>query len=513
MFAAIIPQEVPEEAKCYTCHEYHYGQVLSGTSWDSQLVYVGEVNEELEVQRKYGDGNMFHLYCYLKFSHGGSPIRRGYTSGQIVLVYHDKTIVSSMVENDLRPIDLWSEMPIPAGEELTTIRRNPFESDMVYVRLSQVRNCTRCGAQTHQRSLNYLEYEDEDYEQQLIQDICSSCYSEASRELGLVSCNRCDRLVHPHALDYSDDRLNVCNTCSDYFYECEECGAYTCDDWEHSHEVIRDASFRPRPEFFPDTNQPYYFGFELELETDEDDYTSNYAEAVIKRLNQSNIRSTSPFYIKSDGSLDNGFELVSHPATIKWFRESGLLDAIDKFPTDFDFRAWDTTTCGFHVHVSRTAFHRENAGRTIYSKAHELRFIALFYRNQRFIEALAGRHSNSYAQFDTEEYSSRAKHLRGKIDRTEHDRYQVINTRNSNTLEVRIFRGTLRKDRILSNLELVQAGIEYTRNLETAGLENIKNLSHTKFIAYVQENADQYPELLENVKRVMANSTRISDSE
>ena len=513
MFATIIPQEVPEGAKCYTCHEFNYGQVLSGTSWDSQLVYVGEVNEELEVQRKYGDGKMFHLYCYLKFSHGASLIRRGYTIGQITLVYHDKTIVSSMVENDLRPIDFWSEMPIPASEEITTIRRNPHEIDMVYVRLSQVRSCTRCGKQTHQRSLNYLEYEDEDYEQQLIQDLCSGCYTETSRELGVVSCNRCDRLFHPHALDYSDDNLNVCSGCSDYFYDCEECGAYTCDEWHHTHEVIRDASFRPRLEFFPDSYQPYYFGFELELETDDDDYASNYAEAVIKRLNKSGVKSTAPFYIKSDGSLDNGFELVSHPATIEWFRESGLLEAIDKFPDDFDFRAWDTTTCGFHVHVSRTAFHRENAGRIIYSKAHELRFIALFYRNQRFIEALAGRHSNSYAQFHTEEFSDRAKHLRGKIDRKETDRYQVINTRNNNTLEVRIFRGTLRKDRILSNLELVQAGIEYTRKLETAGLENIKNLSHTKFVAYIQENADQYPELLENVKRVMANSNRISDSE
>jgi hypothetical protein len=513
MLAVIIPQELPEEAKCFLCGEGHHAQVLSLTSWDVKIVQVGEVTPELEITHKYGDGNFFHLYCYLRYSSGGSPIRRGFVSGQIALVYHDKTIVSSMVENDLRPIDTWTDRPIPAGTELTTIKRNTHFDELIYVGLSSVRSCTECNEKYHERNLFTFEYENADYEIQVIHNLCQSCYPRLTRDLGLVSCTRCDKMVDPLALDYSDDNVNVCSTCSDYFYECEECGAYTCDEWEHSHEVIRDSSFRPRLEFFPDSKQPYYFGFELELETDENDYASNYAEMVIKRLNKSNVKSTAPFYIKSDGSLDCGFELVSHPATIEWFRESGLLDMIDRFPSDFDFRAWDTTTCGFHVHVSRTAFHRENGGRTIYSKAHELRFIALFYRNQRFIEALAGRHSNTYAQFETEEFSNRAKHLRGKVDRKEIDRYQVINTRNSNTLEIRIFRGTLRKDRILSNLELVQAGIEYTRNLETAGLENIKNLSHTKFVAYIQENAEKYPELLEKVKRVMANSTRISDSE
>jgi len=44
-------------------------------------------------------------------------------------------------------------------------------------------------------------------------------------------------------------------------------------------------------------------------------------------------------------------------------------------------------------------------------------------------------------------------------------RFQAVNVQNSGTIEVRIFKGTLKKERILANLEMVHACVEYTRNL------------------------------------------------
>lgn len=505
MFAVIKTPYTEPPSKCWLCRDEdgYRLQPITNTIWDSTLVQVGECDSEGNDLQIYAQGQLQHLYCYLKHTAGGSPVRQGAVGAQLVIIEAkgSPVIVSTMVENDLRPIDYAIGRVIPLEENYLEVPKFRGSTHMMYVHEKFARKCSECDNFNHTSDLRNLTWYDVDYDKHTRTDLCVYCFNTASEILELGECNRCGEIFERDAFEIDEDYLRACSGCNDHYYTCDECGQLVCDDYAHSHEVIRDASFTPRLKFFPDDKQDYYFGFELELETDDEDNTQELAEVVIKRLNKDTAKSTAPFYIKWDGSLDNGFELVSHPATIEWFRESGKLDEINGFPAEFGFRAWDTDTCGFHVHVSRTAFYRENAGRVIYSKAHELRFIALFYRNPEFVTYLAGRASNHYASFSSDEFPTRAEHLRGKIDRKESDKYQVINTRHNNTLEIRIFQGTLRKERILSNLQLVQAGVEYTRNLETAGIENIKNLSSDKFISYIIENGEKYPELLTKVER------------
>jgi hypothetical protein len=200
--------------------------------------------------------------------------------------------------------------------------------------------------------------------------------------------------------------------------------------------------------------------------------------------------------MKDDGSLNDGFEIVTHPHTLEAYQTDFNWEFISKLKRG-GFRSWNTDTCGLHVHVSRTAFgegvpawNRVDRDQLILRKqAHELRFMKLIYDNQRQVERIAGRSGNNYASFgDKGKLVSKLKYG------TQSDgRYSAINTENDATLEVRVFKGSLRKERVLSALEFVTASVEYTRNLKVTSKNQA--LSWLRFTAYVSENLETYPNL------------------
>jgi hypothetical protein len=234
--------------------------------------------------------------------------------------------------------------------------------------------------------------------------------------------------------------------------------------------VIYDYSYKPeRPKFFGEAE--YHFGLEIEVE-DTDGYgVEDGAELVLQTLGDR-------VYIKHDGSLDNGFEIVTEPHS---------LDQLENLNWDFlrtlrsrGYRSWDTETCGIHVHVSRTAF--RNAGK--HSEAHELRFQKLIYDNASQVRTIAGR-TSSYAQFADK------GHLVAKVKEGHSaDRYEAINSHNLHTLEVRVFRGSLKKTRILSAVEFIHSAVEYTRFMKID--PKAKQLSWYRFMGYVLDNQDKY---------------------
>lgn len=60
---------------------------------------------------------------------------------------------------------------------------------------------------------------------------------------------------------------------------------------------------------------------------------------------------------KSDSSIrPEGFETVSVPATLDFWKEAPLSDALNTMRSSpFNMRSYEHSSCGFHVHVSRTA--------------------------------------------------------------------------------------------------------------------------------------------------------------
>ena len=296
--------------------------------------------------------------------------------------------------------------------------------------------------------------------------------------------------------DCADDVIVSCDYC-DNRYHIDE--GHDCDNEDSYSGPIYPYDYRPAPCFFGRDSDPerYHLGFELEIESKKDIHPSSCAETLQGILNER-------AYYKSDGSLSFGVEIVTHPHTLEEYRT--------RFPWNFTeqakqlgFRSWDTSTCGFHVHVSRYAFgtgielgesHNAYLNRTIIVRQrHELRFIKLIYDNQRQIERLSGRSNSRWATFNDK------GRLWSKVrDRQQVDgHYSAVNTENRETIEVRVFRGTLNSNRLMAYLEFVASAVEYTRNLRVTPAN--KALSWMKFTAYVATNMEKYPYLFELMNR------------
>jgi predicted CXXCH cytochrome family protein len=327
-------------------------------------------------------------------------------------------------------------------------------------------------------------------------DTCTSnFYDENGGKHNYSQCPECDDIFHTDSGSWYNDRL-FCEGCyENYVWTCNDCGeqqwdgnGHDCSENEEDEDngSIHSYSYRPSPYFFG--KGQYHLGFELEVEA-RDNSRFEGAEIAQNELG-------SHAYMKDDGSLSDGFEIVTHPHTLDAYQKDFNWEFIPKLKRQ-GFRSWNTETCGLHVHVSRTAF---GSGETPWGRsdrdsiilkrqAHELRFMKLIYDNQRQVERIAGRSGNSYATFaDKGKLVSKVK-----FGNQSDGRYSAINTENDATLEVRVFKGSLRKERVMSALEFVAASVEYTRDLKVTSKNQA--LTWLAFTGYISSNLETYPNL------------------
>ena len=201
---------------------------------------------------------------------------------------------------------------------------------------------------------------------------------------------------------------------------------------------------------------------------------------------------------KSDGSLpDGGFEIVTAPR--------GLDEHIERFTKwniSNDYSAWKTGRCGMHVHIDSRAFTSLTLGK----------FIMLINAesNAEFIRKIAGRHplmdsqARSYCRTETQtELTNPSKALKGKSG----DRYTMINTANLkrpeakrlgvplhdsgryNTVELRIYRASLKKERLLAQLEFTHAAVMFCR------VASMRDLDGVSFLKWLKTTDNRYPHL------------------
>ncbi len=306
-------------------------------------------------------------------------------------------------------------------------------------------------------------------------------------------CDLCDNYFTGYTYGTDDSDSTMCERC----YEnnttyCEDCDATYLNGCEYNHDedndtrLVHDYSYRPDPKFHSaeDENTRLYFGIEVETEVRGGSYENRrYAAEYAVRLEQEGLA-----YLKSDGSLECGFEIVSHPMTHNYFmnKASVLWNTIGTLKSDYDMMAWGTKTCGLHIHISRAGF---NGG------SHQHRFLQLVYNNKDFYEVLAGRSSSHWAKFnDNIDPDTGQKSLKHKFQRGGSDRYSAVNTNNRQTLEMRIFRGSLNTRFIKSCIDLAHASVEFTRVMSVPEVRNHK-LDCINLIQYIRERAELYPSL------------------
>jgi hypothetical protein len=327
-------------------------------------------------------------------------------------------------------------------------------------------------------------------------------------------CESCEEMTR-HDTNYIADRdAYWCDDCSGGTFFCEDCSQYYdqgfCEDCSDSR-TIHDYNYRPDPIFHSTkSDERLFFGIEIEVEAGR---SLNNAAEYAQQLESMDLA-----YLKSDGSLNCGFEVVTHPMSHDFFKSEAqdFFDILVGLRNQYNVKSWGTSTCGVHIHISRTGF---NGG------AHMHRFLNLIYSNQDLYETMAGRSSDRWAKFDDvnhtkwiyDDYGNRqniatTRSFAHKLNNDRgSDRYSAVNTNNSATLEMRIFKGTTNPRTIMSHIDLAHASVEYTRTMSVKEVAQ-GALNPTTFVEYIISNEKLYPELVERINRLYIPISMLSAS-
>ncbi len=254
-------------------------------------------------------------------------------------------------------------------------------------------HCASCGNHyRYEDSLHYSEHDDADY--------CSNCYDERGSILG----------------DYHDFK---------------EYGS------------IRFLGEEAR-------NDSPYIGFELEV--DSHDYV-DVNDAV------NDVRSLLPcddfFHFEHDGSLsDNGFEQISQPCSLAYHLSlTSTYRQVFKTLISHGERSHDISSCGFHCHIDRTFFN----GKQDSSIAKLLYIFEKFKDELLLFSRRTSYQVSDWCSFRKTENTSAnwikntVKDSKGYLPHDE--RYHAINLTNSETIEIRLWRGTLNISTFIATLK------------------------------------------------------------
>lgn len=310
---------------------------------------------------------------------------------------------------------------------------------------------------------------------------CESCADER-----LTTCRNCGDTIHRDNVFYSEITDN--NYCSDCYDEqfgcCQGCDSEClsedinengyCPECSGEDNAIHSYDYRPTP-IFCGTDSSLHFGIELEIE--------NVADRVYNNDTAEDLPEFT--YAKTDGTLNDGFEIVSHPATWAWLQEhkKTWADLLEKLRKN-GYRSYDTKTCGMHIHLSKKAF----------STLHLYKFLKLVYENPEFVARISRRPLYNLQRWASVEIDERLIYKAKKGDCKE--RYTAVNLQNDKTIELRIFRGTLSPQGFWINLEFCKSVYDYT------AIAGISEISTQHYVDYVKKN---YRDCLNLYRFIMQN--------
>ena len=319
----------------------------------------------------------------------------------------------------------------------------------------------------------------------------------------------------------------------DHYYESED-DSDNDDDNDNDERTIHSYGFHPRPSFmrsdgthsayvtYLDSSMPgnvrsngrttFTMGFELETQYVGDESFSR--DIPIELLNDVNSSHESDIYLKEDGSVYNGFEIVSHPGELDYFMNHFKWKGIENLARK-GFQAWKRPCCGLHVHVSKSAFA---------DTSHKFKFIAFVYKNRPEMVQLAGRESHDYASYDIRRFLNSHRDWvgdNGKIIRhtnlmkmakgedCNNSRSVAVNIQNEKTIELRLFKPSLKTETVRVALQFCDALFNYTEVISTYDILQKNALTFPEFRKWVTANNEKYKVLDTRIsERVKVKSTR-----
>ena len=324
--------------------------------------------------------------------------------------------------------------------------------------------------------------------------IASETWCEGCREESAFYCERTHAYVHE---DYgvrvnTDEFICAAWYAEDHYYCYESDGNWYSEpeDDENSSDLEDDEndndglfpygtnvlSKHPWPANAP--KSALLFGVELEIEGN--DNTSREQLAIVAALggNTGADLKDGAYILAADGSLNTGVEIITVPQTfeahkaetvVPWKKISAAIRGIAK--------SGNTKTCGMHVHINRAALTPLQTGKMlVFLNANSM---------TRLVERVAQRSTEQWAKRAPKAFADGLPH---RV--TEFGHYDALGYSSKGTMELRIFRGNTRHDRIMKNLEFTHAMCEFAR------LESMQDMDQpNKFLAFIGAREKTYPNL------------------
>jgi hypothetical protein len=311
----------------------------------------------------------------------------------------------------------------------------------------------------------------------------------------LHSCNDCNRIGTDDDMHWAYDDYRICEYCRDRDYHWSDYrDTYVRDDDDDGDgdpDIIGEYHTSSEnldhiPSKFDNRQKPIYLGLELEVEVNDSvnryDKASDLLNAISTHHSDIDHCTHQYAFCENDGSLDNGFEIVTG-----WTGLDVHAQQLEFFKSQWrSVRSHDTKTCGLHVHICKSDM-------TLYHASKLVMFINS-PDNEKLIHTIARRSSESYAKiFDKKSNlrwlkdANKYEHKSDKLSNLNQDRYEALNFQNPNTIEFRLFKGTLKYQTIMACLEFTYASWFFTKDASQSDLSTDKFLD---FISAPENKAD-----------------------
>ena len=188
--------------------------------------------------------------------------------------------------------------------------------------------------------------------------------------------------------------------------------------------------------------------------------------------------------MKDDGSISNGFEIVSRPASYAnhLLNYKSFLEGLPEW-------IHPHKSCGMHVHISRTGFTQLGAGKlTEFINRKD---------NKDFITLIAGRDRTNYQSGDTSYDIKKPWQISHDVGYAE--RYNYVNLTNKKTIELRMFASPKNLNEFKVRMQFVQAMISYCQPGVLTGTLR-EQTSFGSFIKWLDNSKKEFKELHKHIK-------------
>jgi len=310
--------------------------------------------------------------------------------------------------------------------------------------------------------------------------VCPSCadrhYTYSDPQETLIRDGDCVTLADSGdtvSLRYARENYSYCESNDEWYADDDNVPADEDDGdvYESSEDVLDHCDY----DSVALRHGALMFGVELEMEPQ-----SGHSQSDV--VNALGGRDCERFILKEDGSLTNGVELVTVPLTLDGHRSTFGWDCTLAGVLRCAKSGADTTNCGMHVHINKAALSPLVIGKML-----------VFLNSPKMrdqVATIAQRESNGYCE------RSAKKIADGK--KRSCSRYDIANV-GDKTVEIRMFRGNLRHERVIKNVEFCHALVTYCGDASLATLENWQT-----FATWLMKRRGQYPALVKFLANVRA---------